>query len=445
MREKTYRKYICIFIIVFVFWFLHINKCLSLTLDQAINEAIKNNYLIKNKLEMIYASVGEEKIERSFMLPVLSSSYSYERLKEKPYAIFDNPIIPGNRYKVRIGDRDRFYWNIVLTQPIFTGFSLITRYKIAKFGVALKKVYREKAILDIVRDVKVTYFNVLLAKRYLEIAKEEVSQLESHFKDAKAFFKQGIIPYNDLLKSEVALAQARQNLVRAKSNLKVAISRLNIILEKKVDENTKIEDIKSFIPINYKLDKLYANAIKYRPEIKAIKIAIKQAKQKIRLAKSDYYPHIYLFAKYEQQGNDIGATNNDYGNSHNASIGFQAKWNIFEWGRTKAEVERASHEYKALCYELKKAEDNIRLQVKNSFEQLKVAKQNLKTAETALIQAKENHRITDLRYQQKLTTSTEVLDARTFLTQAEVNYYNALYGYMIAKAELERAIGESQK
>ena len=41
-----------------------------------------------------------------------------------------------------------------------------------------------------------------------------------------------------------------------------------------------------------------------------------------------------------------------------------------------------------------------------------------------------------------MTTVTEVLDARTFLTQAEANYYGALYGWYTARAELERALGQ---
>lgn len=422
-----------------------LEKVWCLTLEEAINEAVKNNYIIKQRTEMVYSSREEKRITRSLLLPKLSSSYSYQRLKEKPYAIFDNPFIPGDRYKVHIGDRDRFYWDIIITQPIFTGFSLITRHRIAKLGVDLAKTYRDEAILDIVRDVKISYFQVLLSKRYLEISEEEVAQLKSHFKDAQGFFKQGMIPYNDLLKSRVALAQAEQNLVRARSALKVAISRLNTIIEKNIDEGTEIQDISSFRPVSYKLNLLYEKALQKRPEIKALKIAIKQARQKIRLARSGYYPQVYLFAKYEQLGNDIGATDNEYGNSHNASMGFQVKWDIFEWGKTRAEVRKAVREYEAVCYELKKAEDNVRLEVKRAFERLGVARQNLITARTALTQARENYRITNLRYQHNLTTSTEVLDARTFLTQAEVNYYSALYGYMMAKAQLERSVGEDLK
>jgi outer membrane protein TolC len=61
----------------------------------------------------------------------------------------------------------------------------------------------------------------------------------------------------------------------------------------------------------------------------------------------------------------------------------------------------------------------------------------------ALDQAKENYRMTNLQYQHQLATTTNVLDARAFLSQAMTNYYGALYGYLIAEAELERVAGGS--
>jgi len=83
--------------------------------------------------------------------------------------------------------------------------------------------------LDIIKQVKVAYLNILLARRALEVADEEVNQLQAHVHDAEQLYGQGIIPYNDLLKSRVALAQALQNKTKAKSNLEVAVSGLNAL------------------------------------------------------------------------------------------------------------------------------------------------------------------------------------------------------------------------
>ena len=61
---------------------------------------------------------------------------------------------------------------------------------------------------------------------------------------------------------------------------------------------------------------------------------------------------------------------------------------------------------------------------------------------TALDQAREHWRITNLRFRQQLTTSTEVLDARTYLSRAETGFYQALYGSGIARADLDEAVGK---
>ncbi len=90
---------------------------------------------------------------------------------------------------------------------------------------------------------------------------------------------------------------------------------------------------------------------------------------------------------------------------------------------------------------IKGIEDGIKLEVKEAFLNLGVAKKNIATAKLSLAQARENWRISNLQYRQQVATSSEVLDARTFLTEADTNYYNALYGYMIFLSRLKLSVG----
>ncbi len=413
-----------------------------LTLDKAIQLAIHNNYLVKETVENQRAAIQAEKSATADLLPKLSASYSYTRLKHSPYAIFSYSQLPIGPQKVNIGEKENYGWNVTMTQPLFTGFALITKRKIAQLGVNISKIEHEQAILDITKQVKIAYYRILLAKKLVEVAREEVRQLVAHVKDAELFFKQELIPHNDVLKSKVALAQARQKLVKAKSDLKLAISALNMLLSQDLTSPTEIEDITDLRPYKCDEKELFRVALQNRPELKILKSAIQTAKLGIKMAKSAYYPQVFLVGRYEQKGDDILATNNDYTNSHNASIGLQAKWTFFEWGKTRAEVKKTFHQKNALEERLKGIEDSIKLEVRDALQKLDVAKQNVETAKEALVQAKENYRITNLQYKQQMTTSTEVLDARTYLTQAEVNYYAALYGYMMAEAELARATGK---
>ncbi|SFM66472.1 TolC family protein [Thermodesulforhabdus norvegica] len=413
----------------------------TLTLDRAIEEAIANNSIIKQAIERQRAATEAVKSARADFLPKFSAQYSYTHLKDAPYSIFTIPFIPAPTMKVAVGNRDTVEWYLRATQPIFTGFALITKLKMANLELDTRQMEREQAILDVARDVKVAYFRLLLAEHYLDVAGDEVSALKAHEKDAERFYEQGLIPHNDLLKSRVARAQSEQKLEVARSNLEIARAALNSLLQRDLLDPLHVEDIRGVPEESFTLEGLFSEALEKRPEVKLLKLAVHKTDLAADLAKSEYYPKVYAVAQYAQEGEGLLASSNDYQNDHNFAVGVNITWNFFEWGKTYAEVNKWLREKKALEYSLEEAIKNIKLQVKDAYEKLLVARKNIITAESALEQARENFRITNLQYQQNVTTSTEVLDARTFLTQAEVNYYNALYGYHIARAELERAVG----
>ncbi|MCX7823514.1 MAG: TolC family protein [Syntrophobacterales bacterium] len=404
------------------------------SLEEAVSEAIRNNSIVQEAMERERAAMWEEKSARADLFPKISFSYEYVRLKEDPYAIF-------NKMEVGMGPLNNYSWNITLTQPLFTGFALETKRRIAELGIKSKVFDRERAILDVIKMVKVAYFRVLLAEKYLRVAEEQEIQLKAHLEDAKLFYEQGLIPQNDLLKSEVAYARAQQEKVSSESALSVARASFNTILRHPIDEKPELEDVTTLTTDSYNLSSLMEEAFANRPEIRVLNVLLEQAKLGEKLAKSGYYPKVYVFGRYFQQGEDWRATENDYQNSHNASVGLQVNWPFLESGKTRADSARALHERLAVAEKMKGLRDSIGLEVKEALEKLNVARRNITTAEKALSQAKENYRITNLQYQQQITTSTEVLDAQTYLTQAQVNYYNALYGYYTTKAELERAVG----
>ena len=406
----------------------------TLTLDKAIEIAAANNTIIKEAIENQKAAIEEQKSARADFLPKASAAYSYTRLKDSPYMKTDGT-------QTDIADNDQYHWDLTLSQPIFTGLALSTKYKMAKLGIDIKDAEKEQAVLDVVKQVKSAYFNILLTKKFLLVADEAVNQLESHVRDAEKFYEQGMIPYNDLLRSKVALADALQNRVRAESNVEMAISAFNTLLQIDLNRKTNVEDILGITPFPYDLDTLINEAMEKRPELRTLRFAIKNSGYAVTLAQSSYYPEVGLVGSYEQNGDNPSATENDFGNSHNASVTLQARWTFFEWGKTRAEVNKYRRNKSSLVEKTKGIEDSIKLEVKSAFLDLKVAEKNIQTAKKSLVQAEENWRITNLQYQQQMITSTEVLDARTFLTQAETNYYGALYGYMIALAELERAAG----
>ena len=431
-----------LFFVLFLLFFplLAFADEIYLDLERSLDLALKNNYLILEKKAQIKAAYENLKVARSEFLPKLNTSYGYTRLKESPYAILRG--IPGEPSFVT-GPKNNYTWDIEFDQPIFTGFYLTNKYRLSKLGINIAKLEDIEARQEIVKQVKVAYFQVLLAEKYKEVAEIAVKNLEAHLKDAQALYDAGIIPMNDLLKSKVALANAKQDLVRAENNLKATISAFNILLALDVNQPVRLKDILAYRPLGISLDEAIEIAIGQRPELKLLAERIKQMELQIRLAKSSYYPQIAMVGRYERIGNHPNVNGNGYTNPYNFYLTLQAKWTFWEWGKTRSKIKELNWKKVALNREFSRMKDKVKLQVKNAYLHLKTAEKNIETARISVGQAKENYRITDLQYKEQVTTSTEVLDAQTLLTQAQNNYYGALYRYNTAIAELERAIGKA--
>jgi outer membrane protein TolC len=409
----------------------------TLNLEQVIDLVLANNPLISAVLERKHQAEAGERSVRADLFPKLSTSYFYYHLHDQPYGFF------GPAGKIMIGDDDDHTWNITVVQPLFTGLALTTRRKIAELEISGRELEKEQLILELVKKTKVAYARILLARRQFEVADKEAENLAAHVKDAEYLYEQGIIAYNDLLQSRVALSQAVQHRVQAESGVDLAGAALNILMNRDISAVVEIIDPDIQPELDDNLLVLCGKAMDQRPVLRFLQVALKQADLAIKLARSQYYPKVSLVGRYEQNGKNITASENDYRNSDTAAIGVQADWTFFEWGKTGDEVRQRIHEREALKYKIENMKNLVHLEVKTAFNRLQVADKNIKTAAGAVVQARENYRITNLQYQQQVATSTLVLDAATFLSQAENSCYSALYGFMIARAELDQAAGES--
>jgi len=100
-------------------------------------------------------------------------------------------------------------------------------------------------------------------------------------------------------------------------------------------------------------------------------------------------------------------------NNDNAAIGLRVEWNFFEGGKTRAATGNCSTA-KVLEERQQELKQQIRIQVEDAYEQLKVAKADMEASEVALKQAEENERMTSIQYREQLVIFLEVLNARSF-------------------------------
>ncbi len=419
--------------------FVSVSLCAAapLTIDDAVREALANNPQIHQGVAYRQAAAFGEKEARADFLPRLSAAYNFQNLGEAPFV-----NINGNQ--VITNSRDQHHWEVSLTQPLFAGFAISTRYRLAQLGLATRELELQQTRQAVILQVKQRCYDLLMAEKILAVAESSAAALAAHADDVRTFHENGLVPLNELLKSQVARADADQQRHRARAGVKRVRSALCLLMGREYNSTIEIIDRNPSLPLSADLDAQVEQALQSRPEVAVLEQSIQSKANEHRLAKSDCYPRIDLLGKYQQDGDDLGANTNDYANQYNASLGVQVHWTFFEFGKTHARSAKAKAEQRALSQALEKIQDDVRIQVVEARLDLDVADQNIATAQTALDQAREHWRITNLLYQQQLTTSTEVLDARNYLDRAEGAYLTARYGYGTALAQLEWAMGKKQ-
>jgi len=405
-----------------------------LTLDEALAIALQHSPLIREAEAIRDGAREEVKAARADFLPKASAQYGYSRLENEPFQrIGGIPIV--------VGDNDVHRWDLTLSQPLFTGFAVTSRHEMAKIGAEIRELERQQQIVAVRQDLRVAWFEALLTARLSLVAEDNVTALTAHRHDAAGFFDQGLNSRNDLLKAEASLANAIQEQERARAASEVARSRLGWIMGSEIEPGRILEDFTAITTQPLELPPLYDEARRNSPVLKSYRMGLDSLDHAITLARSGYYPAIAVNGKYERNGSDFGAETNDFANDHNASVTLTAKWDFFEWGKTGANVAKQRYSRQALMARQQEADELIRLAVKQAWLDLQVAENSITAADQGRQQARENWRITNLQYRNQVITSTEVLDSRTLLSQAESNYFRALYGYRIAMARLEKALG----
>jgi outer membrane protein TolC len=408
-----------------------------MSVQEIVIQALENNPAVREADANIGAAKAVVKSARADLFPEAEFSYGFTSLMDPPIMKVGGDDLQASHQRI-------YNWDVTVVQPIFTGFALSSKLDISKLDVAARKLEKDQVAQDLTKGVKSACYGLLLARKLLEVGEDEVASLEEHQRNAAMFFEQGLIRKNDLLQAKVALANSRQHLEKVRADVRKAEMALNRLMNRSMDLPVYLEDADMQVKSGPEFDMiaLGESALVNRPIMQLLDIGLEQLGLTEKMTKSAWYPTLALVGQYERSGDDPLGTNNDYSNEYNASITAQLKWKFQMGGKTRADVENVRKKTRSLEASIDRYRQQVVEEVRSAVIDCEVARGNIDTALTALEQARENWRITDLQYREQTALASDVLDARTFLSQADANYQRSVYGYMNAKAALERAIGE---
>jgi len=407
----------------------------EMTIADVVVESLRSNPAVAGADAELAASKEALTSARADRLPSLFAGYSWTGLNREPVQKSAGGNIP-------VGYKELSGWDVQVVQPLFSGYALKSAHDLARLGVDAEELERRETLQQLTLAVRQACHRLLLAKRLLAVAEDEVASLTSHKRVAFLNHEQGLIPLNDLLKSEVALAEAVQNRNRAESETEKARIAINRLMHRASSRPLALDEVHAPPVWAQNAEELEGLAVSRRPMVTLLRLGVRRAVLGETAAKSGYYPKVDLVGRYAKNGDAPFPDENEFAHTDSASITLKASWTLWNWGKTGAGAAEKAHLRRAVEAALADAEASVRQDVQNALLDRTVALKNITTAERSRAQARENWRITRVQYDQQVATSTDVIDARSYLTSADSNYYQALYAYMDALAVLDYATGE---
>lgn len=397
----------------------------ELTLQEAIELATKNNHLIKAAKRDVKAQELELRAIKGAIYPRIKIEENYTRTDIPAYAFMSKL----NQERISIQDFDpsrlnnpkginNFETKATIEIPIWLGGKLQSARRIGEYEYKAVSLDANRKEEEVIRDIYKAYVDASFAKEAIKVSEQVLKDAKEKLKLAEQMHKVGTALLADVLRGQVYVSKAQENLEKSIRGYEVAKKALEVLIGTPLGtfEVQPLEVCPS-INIDYVKEKAYQ-----RSDIKALEERIKALREAYRLALSDNLPQVYAFGQYVLNSKDapLGSDGKGY------MVGLSVSW-TFDTGLSTLRKAEANLERKAGLEERLKLLKNLALlEVERAYAEYKNSLEMLKSAEDRIRASQEALRIMELRYKNGLARMVDVLDVQTELDKARLEKIEAL-------------------
>jgi outer membrane protein TolC len=408
-----------------------------LSVADCVNLALAQNADIlkaKSDLESQYGIVIQT---RAVALPQLTAGSGVKQSEPQAIESFPGTHPPDQNWNA----------NVQIVQTIYSGGKVIAALKGAEATKRQAKDNYDTAVADTLLAVRLAYYDVLLAEQQITVNEASVKLLQKELDDQQRRFDAGTVPHFNVLRAEVAVANAKPALFHARSQYRIAKNALCNLLGYNLPRAV-LEDIPMTLTdgfdlatYNLVLPDAIQQALERRTELKALREEIKLQQVNVVNAKAGYKPTVQAFAGYTWNNSQFTDPNDLTYTINGWNVGGQLTWSFFDGGNTIGKIKSANAGYDKSKTELDGRSRQIELDVRTAYSDFLEAQEVLDSQTKVQEQAEESLREANARFDAGTGTQLDVLDAETALTQARTTQVTAQHDYAAARARLQRAIG----
>ncbi len=328
---------------------------------------------------------------------------------------------------------------LIGVQPIFLGGKLIAAKNYADDEQKAAQAELLKTKNEVVQDVIKDYLSVVLLQQVVKTRREVLQGMKKHRHQAQVLFKQGLIAKTDVLRADVAVAEAERHLFDDQNKLQLAYLALKHSLGLPEEARLLIQDSLQYHAFNDSLKTILKAARLYQPILKLIAAKKNEAKQKLLADASEFLPKVALFGKYEMYPEYLSSLEPRW------AVGVNVQMNLFNGFKKYNQIQQSRHLNKQMDYLQQDARRQIELWVNKSYREMRNAEQRYFKLNANIALARQNLTSQEKRFQTGMGTSLDVIDARLILEKDRIERLKSLYDYYLALTELFVAKGNAEQ
>lgn len=426
----------------------------AFSLEQSIVYALEHSIIIKNA--DIDAQVANARVKEIMAIgfPQINAEANLIHnidiqkviLENGPSSPFNNPAAPAGSV-VAFPFQLQNLGSVTVTgsQLIFNG-SYLVGLKAARTMKELTVKTSQQTRVNIIESVSKAYYFVLVNEAKYTLLHINVQRLDSIYKQTSALYHNGFVEKIDADRLEVQLNNLKNEEQKVRRLVDLTYSLLKFQMGMSIEEPIILTDSLSSIKLNLTTADIPQEKFNYtqRIDYSILQTQRELAKLDVRNNQASFFPQLAAFGTYgfnpaaSQFENLFDFTNRWFAYS---LVGLQLKIPILDGSQRAFKLRQAKLTYKKANQSFALLENSIDLQVQQAQIMMKNSIETLQFQEKNMALATEVARVTQIKYQQGVGSNIEVINAEASLKEAQTNYYAALYDALVARIDLDKALG----
>ncbi len=342
---------------------------------------------------------------------------------------------------IQIGRKNMWTGTVNVSLPLVVP-SLWKNIQMSKVDLEMAVEESRSSKIDLTHQVKKAFYSILLAKDSYNLFKETYATDSLNLVNIKNKFEQGVVAEYDVITADVRLKSIIPNILQSESMLKIAELQLKMLMG--IDAEVPVEIVGSLSDYEKWMFETIVpsdNNLLENSELRQFDLQAMQAKNAHEIQKLQRLPTLTSSFSYSYISQNNNFKFNTYRWDPYSVAGVTLAIPIFSGGQRYHNIKQSEIQLLQLQEQRHNLQRGLQLSVKNSVELINESIEQVVAAESSVNQAKKGYEITQKRYETGAGTIVDLNAAALAVTNAELQYRNAIYDYLASKADLEKTLG----